>query len=163
MRLSLRKSGAAWWFACAALLFCGFSAGCQKPADAPSAAGTVPIQIGGKVCHCEVANDERTRERGLMSRPKMADDHGMLFVFEQPQVLRFWMKNTLIPLDILFMNADGKVVAIRQMVPMDLSTTSSGEPAKYAIELNSGQAEAAGAKEGDVIHLPPLPACSRPR
>ena len=92
-----------------------------------------------------------------MHRNSMPEDHGMIFVFGYEQVLYFWMKNTLIPLDIVYLNRDGKVVAVRQMKPLDETGIGSKEPAQYAIELNAGQAKASGVKEGDIIRLPQLP------
>jgi len=69
-------------------------------------------------------------------------------------VLHFWMKNTYIPLDIIYLDADGRVVTIKQMKPLDTTTVSNEKPAKYAIELNQGMAQKAGVREGDIIRLP---------
>ena len=117
----------------------------------------VAIQLGSKTYQCEVAADDASRQQGLMHRKSMPEDHGMIFVFGYEQVLYFWMKNTLIPLDIVYLNRDGKVVAVRQMKPLDETGIGSKDPAQYAIELNAGQAEKSGVKEGDIIHLPTLP------
>jgi uncharacterized protein len=127
-------------------------AGCRrKPAgDLP----TIPMRIGKDTLTLEVANTNATREYGLMHRDSMPADHGMLFVFPDERRLGFWMKNTRIPLDIIFIDAAGKVVSIHQMKPHDLSTTKSDGPAKYAIELNKGRATPTGIKPGDVIEIP---------
>lgn len=133
-------------------------AGCNsRPEATQPGLPIVAIQLGTKTYQCEVAADDATRQLGLMHRKSMPDDHGMIFVFGYEQVLYFWMKNTLIPLDIVYLNRDGKVVAVRQMQPLDESTVGSNEPAQYAIELNAGQGEKSGVKEGDIIRLPQLP------
>jgi uncharacterized membrane protein (UPF0127 family) len=130
--------------------------GCQSSPPQPSSGlPTVKMQIGSKMFTLEVADDEETRERGLMRRDSMPPDHGMIFVFDREQVLPFYMKNTRIPLDIIFVDKDGVVVAVKQMKPYDLSITSSDKPALWAIELNQGAAAAAGVKAGDLVTVPP--------
>ena len=86
----------------------------------------------------------------------MPSDHGMLFVFaaEEHPALSFWMKNTRIPLDVIYLDASGRVVSVHQMRPYDLRGVSSEGPAQYAIELNQGAAAKTGLKKGDVVHLP---------
>jgi uncharacterized membrane protein (UPF0127 family) len=84
----------------------------------------------------------------------MPADHGMIFVFPDTEPRSFWMKDTRIPLDILYLDPDGVVVSIRQMKPYDLSGVHSDKPAKYAIELNKGAAERAGVKVGDKLEIP---------
>ena len=115
---------------------------------------TVPMTIGAKTFTLEIANDAAEREKGLMRRDSMPADHGMIFVFAGEQRLGFFMKNTRIPLDIIFLNANGVVVSIKQMRPYDVSTTYTDAPAKYAIELNQGQAAAAELKVGDQLSIP---------
>jgi len=115
--------------ALATMLFAAFAAGaagCQTAASQPSSGlPTVKMQIGSKRFTLEVANNEETRERGLMRRDSMPADHGMIFVFDREQVLPFYMKNTRIPLDIIFVDKQGVVVTVKQMRPYDLSITSS--------------------------------------
>ena len=89
-----------------------------------------------------------------MERDSMPSDHGMIFVFPQEQDRYFWMKNTRFPLDILFVDAAGKIVSIHHMRAYDLSTTPSDFPAKYAIELNSGAAANAAVQAGDKLDIP---------
>lgn len=133
-------------------------AGCSgRPTAAQVGLPVVTIQIGQRTYQCEVAANEDSRRTGLMHRKSMPEDHGMIFVFKYEQVLYFWMKNTLIPLDILYLDRQGKVVAIRPLQPLDENSVGSKDPAQYAIELNAGQAAASGIKEGDVIKLPALP------
>ena len=115
---------------------------------------TVPMTIGSKTFTLEIANDAAEREKGLMRRDSMPADHGMIFVFPDEQRLVFYMRNTRIPLDIIFVNAGGVVVSIKQMRPYDVSTTYTDAPAKWAIELNQGQAAAAGLKLGDRVTIP---------
>ena len=92
-----------------------------------------------------------------MRRDSMPADHGMIFVFSREAPLAFWMSNTRIPLDILFIDGQGKVVSSKSMKPFDLRTTPSDAPAKYAIELNAGAAESSGVSVGDQLNIP-LPA-----
>jgi uncharacterized membrane protein (UPF0127 family) len=127
--------------------------GCRQTATKP-ALPTVTMQIGSKPFTLEVANTLSTRERGLMQRDSMPAGHGMIFVFDNEDRLGFYMKNTRIPLDIVFVNAAGVVVSIKQMKPYDLKTTYTDAPAKWAIELNAGAAAGAGLKVGDALQIP---------
>jgi uncharacterized membrane protein (UPF0127 family) len=115
---------------------------------------TINMQIGRQTFTLEVADTEPTRETGLMNRDSMPAQHGMLFVFDDEQPRGFWMKNTRIPLDILFVNAQGKIISSKSMKPLDLQTTESDGPAKYAIELNQGAIEKAGVSVGDQLNIP---------
>lgn len=105
----------------------------------------------------EVADDPEERGRGLMERESLADDHGMLFLFEQPQPLTFWMKDTWIPLDIIFFDYQGKVIGSDTMVPCEedpcLRYTSSG-PANSALEVNAGFVSEHGIGQGWQLALP---------
>lgn len=129
-----------------------FSAGCE-PAYKPELP-TIPMRIGSKSYNLEVADTSRSREKGLMRRDSIPEDHGMIFVFDNQEVRGFWMKNTRFALDILFVDSAGVVVSIKQMKPYDMQSTSSDLPAQYAIELIKGQAEAAGVKVGAKLTLP---------
>jgi uncharacterized protein len=136
--------------------------GChQDPPKPDREPGTVDVRLGSRTYRLWVAATENTRRYGLMKRESMPADRGMIFVFRTQQPLTFWMKDTLIPLDILYLNAQGKVVSIHRMLPNDKDafgeyvTTPSDAPSKYAIELNAGQAAASGVKVGDQIDLPP--------
>jgi uncharacterized membrane protein (UPF0127 family) len=115
---------------------------------------TAKMQIGNRQFELEIASTDKARQRGLMYRPAMAEDHGMIFVFQQEEPLSFWMKNTLIPLDIIYMDSGGTVVSVKQMQPHDESGVPSEKPARYAIELNQGMAAKAGVKKGDRLVLP---------
>lgn len=104
------------------------------------------IVINGKVVSVEVAESNAQRQRGLMKRTSMGKNQGMIFVFERPQQLSFWMKNTLIPLSIGFFDKDRKLLNIEQMHPPksvmvqdnELERYSSQGLAKYALEMNLG-------------------------
>ncbi|PZP55715.1 MAG: hypothetical protein DI586_06030 [Micavibrio aeruginosavorus] len=101
----------------------------------------------------EIADDDFERERGLMFRKSMPKDSGMLFIFKYETAQNFWMKNTLIPLDIIFIERGGKIVKIAEARPHDLKIISSGVPIVAAIEINGGEAKKRGIKAGDrVIH-----------
>ncbi len=110
----------------------------------------------GRELELEVADEERERAAGLMFRPKMPADAGMLFVFREEAERAFFMKNTEIPLDIVFLNRSGTVVSIKQMKAFDLRSTPSRAPAMYAIELNAGAAERLGIRVGDKLKMPPV-------
>ena len=78
----------------------------------------VSMQIGKQTFNIEVAKDTADQETGLMKRDFMPDDHGMIFIFPDTEIRNFWMKNTRIPLDIIFLDSAGKVVSIRQMAAL---------------------------------------------
>ena len=127
-------------------------AGCQEQPQ--SNLPTVKMQIGSRQFTLEIAADDESRMRGLMRRDSMPADHGMIFVFAETKPLSFYMKNTRIPLDIVYIGGDAKVVSIKQMQPYDVSPVPSDAPAKWAIELNQGTAAAAGVSVGDALQIP---------
>lgn len=87
----------------------------------------------------EVADRPETRQVGLMFRRSLPEDEGMLFVFEEPQVLEFWMRNTYLPLDVAFVSQSGVILNIEAMKPLDEGPRyRSCGPARYAIEANQG-------------------------
>ncbi len=100
----------------------------------------------GKEITAELAVSPEERERGLMYREKIEPDQGMLFVFEEEDLYSFWMKNTLIPLDIIWLNSNLQIVHIEKNVPPCLRDPCPGysprSPALYVLELKAGQAEA---------------------
>jgi uncharacterized membrane protein (UPF0127 family) len=126
--------------------------------QAGSAQSDLPVTtmpIGSRTFTLEIASTDDARAKGLMYRDTMPPDHGMIFVFRNEQPLSFWMKNTRLPLDILYLDATGRVVSIHQMRPLDLTGVTARGLAKYAIELNQGTAAALGVKDGDQLQLPP--------
>ncbi len=111
--------------------------------------------LNGHVFELEIAATPAERGRGLMHRESLPEDTGMLFVFSSENTLSFWMKNTLIPLDILYIDSTGVVVDIQTMIPQpgapnsELRTYPSAAPAQYALEINAGFAETLGFEVGD--------------
>ena len=102
----------------------------------------------------EIANDDKTRAKGLMFRKSMPENAGMLFLFGDDAERGFWMENTLIPLDIVFIRADGVIHSIAaQAQPHDRTIIYSKGPVRAALEINGGLAAKKGIKPGDrVIH-----------
>jgi len=120
---------------------------------------TVTIDAsGGKEVEVrvEVADTEPEHQLGLMGRTALPEDRGMLFVFDEEQELSFWMKDTLIPLSVAFMDSGGRIVDIQDMKPLDDDPPHyvSAEPAQYALEVNQGFFEERGIKVGDSARLP---------
>jgi hypothetical protein len=99
----------------------------------------------------EIAATSDQQERGLMFRRSLAGDRGMIFPYEPPQEVAFWMKNTLIPLDIVYIRADGTIVRIVKAQALDLTALPSGEPIGSVLEIRGGRAAELGIKEGDVV------------
>jgi uncharacterized protein len=110
---------------------------------------------GGKdavVIDIEVVSRQEEIMRGLMYRPQMAENRGMLFVFPGEEERSFWMKNTYIPLDIIFVDAGKKIVTIQDNTqPLSTESVPSYKPARYVIEVNAGFAEKHGIKPGDAV------------
>ena len=101
----------------------------------------------------EVAVTPRAFQRGLMFREEMGADEGMLFFYDQPQEASFWMKNTLIPLDLLYIEEDGTVAKIvRNAVPGSLASMRSGVPVAAVLEINGGRAAELGVEPGSTLH-----------
>lgn len=125
-------------------------------ACATQAAGPT-VELKGHRFNVELATDPASQQRGLMFRDEMAADHGMLFVFGEMAPRAFWMKNTHIPLDILFFDRDYKLVSASLRTPPcrsvgdDCPVYPSTGPAQYVLELNAGVAEKLGAKPGDKL------------
>lgn len=100
----------------------------------------------------EVAADEYERQTGLMHRSSLEENQGMLFIFEEESPRSFYMKNTYIPLDILFINAENKIVSFTENAePADETSLPSNAPAKYVLEINGGLIERWGLEAGDEI------------
>jgi uncharacterized membrane protein (UPF0127 family) len=103
----------------------------------------------------EIADDDAERTRGLMFRESLAPNAGMLFDFKREQHVSFWMKNTLIPLDMFFIKSDGRIVRIaRRTVPHSEEGIASGEPVQAVLETNAGVADRHGIKPGDTVRHP---------
>jgi len=105
----------------------------------------------------DVADDPDERAQGLMNVPKMAASKGMLFVYEFPQRAAFWMRNTLIPLDMIFADETGTVTRVHaNAVPLDETPIPGGDDVLLVLEVNGGMAEAIGITEGSQIRHPSL-------
>lgn len=113
----------------------------------------VPLRVGGIEIRVEIADDADERQRGLMYRESLEEDQGMLFVYPEQRTLGFWMRNTLIPLDIAYIDREGRIVDIQQMEPQTTETHDSAAPAMYALEMNQGWFEANGIRVGDLIEF----------
>jgi uncharacterized membrane protein (UPF0127 family) len=110
----------------------------------------------------EIADTTAEREAGLMFRQDMAADHGMLFVFEQTREVNFWMKNTPLPLDLVFIGQDGRIRAVKQGEPQSEAIISPGEPVRFVLELKAGTAAKDGIAEGDLLRHPAIGTASGP-
>ncbi len=103
----------------------------------------------------EVARTPRQRETGLMYRRAMAADHGMLFDFGRAEAVAMWMKNTYLPLDMLFIDETGRIVKIaRRTVPFSRTIIYSGAPVLAVLEINGGISDRLGISEGDMVLHP---------
>ncbi|HET7909783.1 MAG TPA: DUF192 domain-containing protein [Nitrospira sp.] len=127
---------------------CIFALGTAFPSCIQADDGLIPIQLpGGVVIRAEIADTMKKRAEGLMYREHLAKDRGMLFTFDQAQAWTFWMKNTKIPLDIIWMNEKKQIIHIARNVPICTRTDDGcpqyqpNEPAMYVLELGGGEAE----------------------
>ncbi len=125
--------------------------------------GTVRLTIKGQPFELWIADEYEEHQRGLMfvTAEQMADlpdgtKRGMLFVFDRERHLSFWMKNTIIPLDVAYLDSDGIVVATHTMVALDNRSGQypSGSPARFAVEVNANVWSDLGVQAGDHIQIP---------
>lgn len=96
------------------------------------------LRLGNSTLEVEIAATNQSRQRGLMHRHVMAEEHGMLFVFEQAERLCFWMRNTYIPLSIAYLDKDATIIEIFDMQALDERSVCSTAPAQFALEVNQG-------------------------
>ncbi len=179
-RIGLDLSGArpwvagAWILAAAILLMAPVRASHATAPDDAALAGfrlaqaevvfgrgevVIETRDGARRFTVEVARTVDQRQRGLMYRTELARDGGMLFVFDQPGEVRMWMKNTLIPLDMLFIEEDGRILSIaRRTTPLSEKTIASGGPVSAVLELAAGTAERLGIAPGDRVRADALAA-----
>jgi uncharacterized membrane protein (UPF0127 family) len=99
----------------------------------------------------QIAATPEQQEHGLMFVRSLAPDQGMIFPYDPPQDASFWMKNTLIPLDMLFIRADGTIARIATAKPLDLSPVPAGEPIAAVLEIAGGRAAELRIREGDKV------------
>jgi uncharacterized protein len=126
------------------------------PLGGPPSAPIAPLRFSGGVLQAEVARSSAETERGLMYRTSMAEEHGMIFVMPHEEHT-FWMHNTCIPLDMLFVDDDGTIVGILENVPtLNDDQRTVGCESTYVIETNAGWCRRHGVKAGQKVELPKL-------
>ncbi|MCW7537772.1 DUF192 domain-containing protein [Aquabacterium sp. A7-Y] len=135
-----------------ALVAAGTAVADGRPQKLPA----VPLTVGFQVVQAEVARTPEQRATGLMYRKSLAHNEGMLFVFEEPATQCFWMKNTLLPLSIAFLDEAGRVVNIADMQPQSLDSHCSAQPVRFALEVNQGWFAKRGIKAGFQIKGQPF-------
>ena len=115
-------------------------------------------ETGHETFAVEVADETAERARGLMFRETLDLGAGMLFVYDSPHHPQFWMKNTLIPLDIIFADMTGKVTRVHaNAIPQDLTPIDGGEGVGFVLEINGGLAEKLGIGPGTEFRHPTIP------
>ncbi len=129
------------------------TAGCATSANEPW------VELRGQRFIVEIADDDASRTRGLMFRNELAPDRGMLFIFDREQPQAFWMRNTYIPLDILYFDSQRRLVSMSQRTPPCRSQQCPSYPSKgaalYTLEIASGRASELGVKTGDELLFGP--------
>jgi uncharacterized protein len=133
----------------------------QNTTVASAPEGSTIIAITGSTgerseVEVEIADDQAEQRRGLMERTELAEDAGMLFVFDREEPRSFWMRNTLIPLSIAYIASDGRIVDIQDMQPLDETSHPSAAPAQYALEVNQGFFAERGIEVGNEVEIPDL-------
>lgn len=117
------------------------------------------VEVKGERYEVELAMDDASRMRGLMFRDRLPEQHGMLFVFERQEPQAFWMRNTRIPLDILYFDDALRLVSVSAGTPpcttQSCPSYPSKEPARFVLEINAGHARRLGMQPGDALVLAP--------
>ncbi|HEY2071891.1 MAG TPA: DUF192 domain-containing protein [Rhizomicrobium sp.] len=114
---------------------------------------TIDTDQGTRTFQVEIADNDAERERGLMFRKAMEADHGMLFVFERDEGVAFWMKNTILPLDLIFIRSDGSISSVAaNATPQSTQEIPSAEMIRGVLEINAGKAMELDIIPGDVVH-----------
>jgi uncharacterized protein len=143
-------------YAAFALSFLLLVAGCEQRHDPtasdPFGLPTATLEIGHASIDAEIADTPTSSERGLMYRSSMAENHGMLFVFDAPRKATFWMKNTKIPLSIAYLDKAGKILEVKSMKPFDETIVPSAtDTVGYALEMNEGWFDRHGISAGQKV------------
>jgi uncharacterized membrane protein (UPF0127 family) len=147
----MRAIGVRLWVALAFVVFLAGAAGVPTR----GAELEIATSAGRHAFQVEIADNDASRERGLMDRRYMASDHGMLFEFMSDAPTSFWMKNTYIPLDMIFIARSGVVTRIvANAEPLSERVIPSGGPCAAVLELNGGTAASIGLKVGDKVRHP---------
>jgi len=113
----------------------------------------IPLYINEKEIWVEVAKTPAERAKGLMGRKHLGQEEGMFFIFETEDYHAFWMKDTLIPLSIAFMDRSGRIVEIADMKPLSLDSHSPPKPVLYTLEMKKGWFSMNGIKVGDRVRF----------
>ena len=144
------------WILVIALVASAFAVATFSAADdCDETRATVSGEWGRAHFTVVLADDPTERARGLMFVESLPMLEGMLFVYPEPQAVTFWMKNTLIPLDMLFVGPDGTILSLHEnAIPHDETTISGGEGVKAVLEINGGMARRLGITVGDRLHHP---------
>jgi uncharacterized membrane protein (UPF0127 family) len=136
----------------AVLVLSGCSPGQQK-SQLPTTHIVIDTEHGPAAFEVEMATDDASRQRGLMFRTELAPNAGMLFDFRTEDYRSFWMKNTPLPLDMLFIRGDGTISTITEnTIPYSLDAVQSSEPVRAVLEINGGRSRALGIYPGDKVH-----------
>lgn len=130
-------------------------------ASAQNAMPVMELSAGFHRIEAEVAANDQHRQLGLMNRKAMAQQHGMLFVFDHPNTHCMWMRNTLLPLSVAFIDEAGRIINIEDMQPRTEDNHCARQPARYALEMNLGWFAQRGIKPG--LKLNGLDKAPRPR
>lgn len=137
-------------------IFAALTLAACSPGEAgtlPTAKITVTTAEGQSAFTVEVAADDASRRRGLMGRTHLDADAGMLFDYHTSQPVAFWMKDTKLPLDMIFIRADGTICAIvADTTPYSETHIPSLEPVRAVLEINGGLSRTLGIKPGDIVH-----------
>lgn len=112
------------------------------------------IYVGEHQIRVEIARTNQQRKEGLKKRDTLPEDQGMLFIFDQPARLSFWMKETYIPLDLAYINENFRIVGIHPMIPRDTTPVYSSKEAQYALEMNRGWFREHNVEKGDRVDIP---------
>jgi uncharacterized protein len=126
-----------------------------SPDESPQSLPTAAIRVGPVIVDAEIANTEATRMKGMMFRSKLAPDEVMLFVFPAERELSFWMKNTLVDLDLAYIDGNGRILQIEHMHARNLESVHSYEAAAFVLEAPSGWFARHGITEGAEVIIPP--------
>jgi len=129
--------------------------GCLPLPSTAQVSDPLPITLlaaGKHIIRAEVANTEASRRQGLMYRKALPDNEGMLFVFEEPAVQCFWMRNTLLALSIAFITDDGAIINIEDMAPQTENAHCAEKPVRYALEMAQGWFDKHGIQRGKKIN-----------
>ncbi|MGD9941322.1 MAG: DUF192 domain-containing protein [Clostridia bacterium] len=136
------------------VLSCAANGDGSEPKKAQKELPTVVLRSGPATVVAELARSPEEQAAGLMFRKTLADGRGMLFVYEEDRRLSFWMKNTLVPLSIAYLAADGTIREIYDMEPQSLKAVSSTRSVRYALEVPRGWFDRAGLAVGDRFGIP---------